>query len=735
MLEKLQSDLEGAWGSIENDVDKIDAGFSIAASLAKFFRDSALKYLERAEQLRGKVGFDQGLGTYIANVRLTIRAFAGLLPGGIDRPEDLVRVSDCIERIPALSKRIEEWAVLAMRYFREARDVDGRRIVNEHLIPLLGMLEGTDPDEWENGVLVSSPVLYLASQIRARETIAKMAPHLRDQAYDSIFSYLLKRVAPNEPFETRVDSRFQVTFDTAIEVCALLSEAEGDGLIYCYLRWLVESALWRENQFTQSQKSDIARRLSLVIESKLPAPRYIQHDGYKIIALAEVGRLQKPPQAFWEDLVNSARRIANLADKCMVLALLAREWPVLGQAKSQLFREAKSIADSIPSLADRVDRYEIIADAASNSDRPLSELCLHEALKALASTDDQDLAPVQRRLVDLAYRISPDLASKLASSLDDDPARASVRSRIKERTALHCLKEKMAEARDETLEDPAVVSKAAWMLLGSLNAGRVTPIKVSLTRGYIRLASGLPLSAAYPILSWVIENANSRISRTSEAKTTLRAFFEATLLGCELSIRVGTRATRKLQRISSILAVPHDLQSLIVRSGERAKGIEYLKSWLQERTKEFLYLADPYFGLEDLTVLQLVLAGNRDLRVEILTSKKRQDETSVPPPWDEAYRSHWRHHISDQKPPETRITVVGGSATGQSPIHDRWWITDGGGLRLGSSFNSLGLTKDSEISSMSHEEAAQHASEIEQFLSSRRREHAGDPLSYTVFYL
>jgi hypothetical protein len=104
-------------------------------------------------------------------------------------------------------------------------------------------------------------------------------------------------------------------------------------------------------------------------------------------------------------------------------------------------------------------------------------------------------------------------------------------------------------------------------------------------------------------------------------------------------------------------------------------------------------------------------------------------------PWEEAYRRYWYENLSDQKPPETDIVIVGTQKGGDLPIHDRWWVTGGKGLRFGSSFNSLGQKKDSEVSSLTPEEVAEREIETDLYLCLRKREHLGEPLSVVMFRL
>jgi len=72
---------------------------------------------------------------------------------------------------------------------------------------------------------------------------------------------------------------------------------------------------------------------------------------------------------------------------------------------------------------------------------------------------------------------------------------------------------------------------------------------------------------------------------------------------------------------------------------------------------------------------------------------------------------------------------------GQLPVHDRWWLTPGYGLRFGTSFNGLGHSRDSEISLLSPEEAEIFEQEVDQYLLRKKREHRGEKLLYTISVL
>ncbi len=164
-------------------------------------------------------------------------------------------------------------------------------------------------------------------------------------------------------------------------------------------------------------------------------------------------------------------------------------------------------------------------------------------------------------------------------------------------------------------------------------------------------------------------------------------------------------------------------------------ALQVLNSWFENEVKDYLIISDPFFGQEDLELLKLLNAVNPNCKVQILTSSGHQLKQQIPMPWEDAYRNYWLR-ISDQEPPFTEIVVVGTQTKKESPVHDRWWLTNGGGLRIGTSFNSLGIAKTSETSKLSPQEAKAREAEINQYLQRpQKQEHEGNRLLYSMFNL
>ena len=148
---------------------------------------------------------------------------------------------------------------------------------------------------------------------------------------------------------------------------------------------------------------------------------------------------------------------------------------------------------------------------------------------------------------------------------------------------------------------------------------------------------------------------------------------------------------------------------------------------------ESVTIVDPYFGIDDLEFLVQVIEADTDLHVQIVTSKAHQLKQKVNSDLPSAYSTAWRR-LCEHTPPETEILVIGTEGTGVAPFHDRWILSKGVGLRLGTSLNSLG-NNDSEISVMGGEEVSGLEKTVERYLSRQMKVYKDERLRYEMFEL
>ena len=474
LLEKLRATLGKAWEAIDDDWIKVDVGFEISSILASHSRDVALSYLTKTDTFRKDLPLYDCRSSYWLVVRLAIRAYSGLAASDLDTEDDLKRLESRIDRIPSLRARAEAWTDIALRLFRDNHFTNAKKLVNEKLKPALTELEERNKAQWGRLLVLAAPAFYHSHKKLGLDLIATLPSDWIDLAYDEIIEFIFFKQPSSEPSD-RIEKRFVLTYEEAVDICEILHLVSTDWIIYRHIEYMVESLIWKKNNyaFTQEQKSYVVRQLETIVDKKLPTQRFIKHDGFKIVATAQLARVKKGTAADWIGIRTAAQQVPNLADRAMVLAVVGRCNPIVSDQEA-LFLESKGLTQQIPSLLDRVDRLQILAGECSESDVALCKTTLREAMQLAASRDDPEFGTVQRRIIDLAHRISPELATSIVSSNDADPARARARARreAKEHLKVLALRGRLSdesESPDKLLQaeeqDSHTLGQAAWMTL------------------------------------------------------------------------------------------------------------------------------------------------------------------------------------------------------------------------------------------------------------------------------
>lgn len=182
-------------------------------------------------------------------------------------------------------------------------------------------------------------------------------------------------------------------------------------------------------------------------------------------------------------------------------------------------------------------------------------------------------------------------------------------------------------ARGEVAESTAFdYSRAAWLKLGSLNAGQISAASPDRALPLLAHAAPQPISKAYPIFAWFIENA-IRFKANSGNAQGIRQYvlplFEACLRGAELSVLTAQRDISGATRGLSFAASDESGEghAHLIGGGQREKALRVLREWLSEQTAETIFIAEPYFHPEDVHMLTLIRDAGEDVRVVIVTGR------------------------------------------------------------------------------------------------------------------
>lgn len=721
--------LEKSWEGMEDSWHKVELGFQLTVVLAPYYREGAIEYLSRSQNLRDSLGLDYEVDSYVLSVALAVRTFSGLLPNDLAVIEDYSRLASRIEQVPSVLTQTRLWTDVSLLCFRQGQIKRGTDVVGNHIKPLLNSLERAHESDFVRALVIAAPALYFAHRNTTMDRLRELPQPEKDVAINRVIDFIQEKIPPSYPFDD-VGANYSISFEEAVDICELLKEVDQDSFLYGHVEDLVDSALWKNNptSFTREQRFDLARRLENLIEKKLPNPRFIAHKGFKILSSLQVARLRKQTRGHkWDQLLNSIDEVPNLSDRVFILSYAAK----IAQDPKML-KEARRLSEQIPALIDRIGRNVLIAQIAADLAPPYAKEVLRDAFTLANVTNISDVDDLRREIVDIAHRVDEDLAVSLASKFDDDEARTRARRRIRLQKTRKDLADN-AELSLDQLRANEFLPRACWMLLASLDSARVAPRPMKHVRTLLEAAALRPLREAFPIFCYVIENTVQRRAHSEEARALVRQMFEMALVGSDFTHAIAVRPSKK--RFShALIEQTTSRDRRIIHPGQRPEAIEYLRRWLLESATDYLKLCDPFFGPKDLDILKLVLETIPTLEVFIVTSRKEQDQEGVAQPWSEAYRQRWEREFSDQTPPATEILVVG-THSREFPIHDRWWITNGKGIRLGTSFKSLGQTKVSEISILGDGEVRDREIETDQYLLHRKREHLGEKLYIESFTL
>ena len=105
------------------------------------------------------------------------------------------------------------------------------------------------------------------------------------------------------------------------------------------------------------------------------------------------------------------------------------------------------------------------------------------------------------------------------------------------------------------------------------------------------------------------------------------------VVGTRLVERMAAHSAKHLEQALSYSAISPDSDSFLISSGERDKAIKFIRDWFANKVKDYLKIHDPYFGPEDLKILQLLAIERPNCRVEILTSQEHQRNQGLSEPW------------------------------------------------------------------------------------------------------
>jgi len=721
---------------VDSAWSRADFCFCFASSLASENKEVAKGYYDKGASIKSDavIGSRDLTQVVVYCLVLLNRAFSGAMRAKCFDDDFMTRYLRLVEYIPSSLAKSEVLGDLACRAWIAKRLDVADSLMRQSFIPLIDSALSKNSRQGAHLIATLFPAMYCTRPDVAVSYVTKMPRVFLEQVIMNTIDLILTRSTLSDPaFDEKAD-KLAITHADAMSVFTLIKHLETDSKIYSAADGLIStlSAKVNRNSLTINQRRDLAAKLREVFSAKLPDPENIQHEGYLILceALALV-LSEEVSYKSWELLVNRGRKISNLADSGFVLQRLAS---ILPKKFSSLFEELNKEAIALYSrLPSPIDQVNHLIDMSSATSVIYAKQGLRAAMTMTLASRDVDLAKrSQRRIVDLADKISPQFADEVSDMIDQDPTREIAKQEVMERRATLSVKRKLANNRNsEEITEAEVehLPEASWMNTASLMSGRIETRDPELFIEYLKKSSSLPLENAYPVLVWHVENLTKKYSNARSGDAEILSLVENLLLTSELTLNLVDRLSRRRKQYALANAA-EDKLSFPLGVNNRDECVEFLASWLSNCSDDII-LCDPYFGPDQLGFLRLIVANCPSCSLTILTSKAFLVENSALS--DESFLRKW-NEMMDQDPPATTIIATSYLSTAKSPIHDRWLICGNRGVALGTSFGSLGTGKLTGIVPMTSEHVTSVASILDRFIDGERTID-GTKVGYSSFTL
>lgn len=730
LITKLNSFLSSDFNKIQNPIKKIRMGYQLASSLGTNEKKLAGEYFQLAESVSKETTFEDvtHLALLCESIRIIIRIFSGLIK---KTDTDYEKIGSLIILVPTQEDQVMLWSELSVRLYLAGKLNMANQIVNSKLMPVLDS-HGKNSDQSSFFYLFarSASAIHLSQPATFALYLNKLSIEKKEELLPLVFSVLLSNCHESDPFDS-ISGAFHFKYQTAIEYLNLLNVAETDALIQHYIRSFTKIVKSNPTNFTRIQKGELYQKLTDLIKLKLPNKKTgIKHDGYLISALAcaEILNISGADKSLhiFNELEKKVATLSSVTDRAVVYLNIANELESNKKKRTEIFKLAFSEIEKIPSIKERISMYQSALESVLKFSTELFNQYLKIVEKDIYNLDENEQYPTFKKLIDLAYRCDKNIAQRLISNLDTDPAR----KKLSEPANNHYEKldlEKAAQTEYSNIgkiKDRREKSTFAWNLLGQLNSDKRKARDTSETLSFIHSASAMPFFFSIPLYEFFIEN----IIKSDDKDNLLLSLYDSANANARLCYNLICNISNKNSSAMSY-HVSGNSNSIIVNPGMQEEAMNFIKNFMTNTESKEIYIVDPYFSDKDMHFLKRVDEWCYNSSTTILSSVEAGGEFTKT-----NYIAAWESQSLEVPPSNTFIFTK--NQNNKSPFHDRYILLYDNklGLRLGSSINGISGKKTFEISMMVATEVEDvYETIIRPLVHQRLKEYADQTIKYESF--
>lgn len=697
-----------SWQQIDITWVQTEAAFDLSSRIASVDHELAKHFYQNAVALRETLALaNQTIGSMFLETLLTTVKVAGHIE--LNNAMEKQAWNDLFQLIDLLPSRLLKCLIVSKialaRFYKKGDKENFDRLIQDHV---LSEIQIASPSDLKNRIIGNISVAIYEYSPEEAFRLVKMLPYnQRNFAWANMAIRVLLQLNISEDFDEE-SPNVPIDIQRANKALSIIENIDNDEYFWLSARILSNLTALEASQFSEQQRLDILARLDVMVETKLPDIKNIGHPGYKILTKACIESAKRRSakkskhliKRNHNQIVQDAKGIKNIADQVLVMSMVAKDFRDMeNQIATTLIDEAFQFIEKIPNTKDRINRLEMIAESYSKLNNTSGmEEAIRLGVTLSKSLDGIKKDTVLASLIQMAHQLDKTVASEIAERIEDPKTGHELEVKNTAFDLARSPHKLTAQFKDASFDDD-IMNEAINKMLKTVASKKSGSFTDKTILDWVASGAQLNYDTTLKIVEWVSEVTLLQCpesARSRESSNILRSIIE----NSKVVYGIGSQ-------ILPLIKIPENMkanfQGLSVskelfRVGERNRAISWIKNWLQNNAKSYVSICDPYFDEEQMWILQCIPA---DVQVKIISSGKAFGFTPTINDSPEVKKNNRRNakakllasweKISNQTYPPTFVVIHSSIYEGdKDKFHDRYIVTDGGGISIGTSLNGLG---------------------------------------------
>lgn len=658
--------LRSCWQSIESIQTKIEVGFHLVTVLSSCEQSTAEEILNSTLALKQQASFSTSscLEAMNDSIDLYTRSVGIMIKAKLCTDNIINRFKSELEQIDDVGTRIVSWAKISLEYYLSDDIVSFKKYVYDEIILPLEKLK-KEAIYFKKILCTVAPAIFLYSEHSYSQFMEGL-----DEFYVNICaSHTCDFIFYKYPYLSDLEydkDDVHLSYPEYQQLLSLLSYMTFDDELFIKIDNICKSLQSaRYSNVSQTQITDIAKRIRTIANKKFPAPLGVSHDGYKVACNISTHELLNKTVSMnlWDEIDNQIQAIDNKADQAF-LYFYSVQYISRKPKQIEFLKKGESITKTLSVGFDRLTRFDMALEESFKNCKPQVRDLLNSAKESVKFETNEDYNFFER-FTDIAYQYDIKFANSYLEMHDNDVARRLNRVAIMN----HVASQKRIKAAETDMTKAVALPSHDF-------ANHFNKVFSSVVRGKDVAKSPRDLFQLIPS----IYNRSLTISKNAvlyfmedvrrwnefhyDQKDLILKIYAAMAFNFRMVEALSVNSKASLDRL---LHTPESVSSTVIRPGEREKGLELLYDWYCKQKTSNLKIIDPYFSAKDLCELKRLFDYNNELHVSILAHAKNEDSI-------ENYKDLWRKLVNNLHGCIDIMTICYADKPDDGPLHDRYWF-------------------------------------------------------------